>query len=355
MIVVASANGDVGIDACWDMLDAGGSALDAVEAGTRAVEDNVDDHTVGYGGYPNITGQVELDASIMDGSRRRAGAVGALRGYRHAITVARAVMERLPHVLVVGDGAALLARELGLEPEDLLTAEAERMWQQGLNGLPQSGDPRSIPLVVEQVRDVIGEFFDPERARIAAAAAAAPAPGGTVNFLAMDSFGHLASAVSTSGWAWKYPGRLGDSPVIGAGNYCDDRYGAAACTGWGELTMRAGTARTVVSGLAHGLSPEQAATAAVRDLADLELEEPGGRGYVNLIALDAIGRHTAVTTKAGTQYVWRADGMTAAVREHRTVVAVPHAVPRAHAEGADERQRDYGSPAPQKHGERLPR
>jgi beta-aspartyl-peptidase (threonine type) len=108
--------------AAWSALQQGGTALDAVEAGTRAVEDNPDDHTVGYAGHPNIDGIVELDASIMDGASRRAGAVGGLRGYRHAITVARAVMDSTPHALITGDGAARLAGSIG-EPEDNMLTE----------------------------------------------------------------------------------------------------------------------------------------------------------------------------------------------------------------------------------------
>ncbi|HEY3717162.1 MAG TPA: N(4)-(beta-N-acetylglucosaminyl)-L-asparaginase [Jatrophihabitantaceae bacterium] len=318
MLVAGSANADVGIGLAWETLRAGGSALDAVEVGIRAVEDNPADHTVGYGGYPNIDGQVELDASVMEGTRRQAGAVGGLRGYRAAVTVARAVLEQLPHVLVVGDGAARLAHEIGLPTEDLLTPEAELTWREGLTRIRQS--PQGESTAIEAVRDVIGEIFDPERA-LQPEPVEVP-PGGTVNLIAVDADGHLASAVSTSGWAWKYPGRIGDTPVIGAGNYCDDRYGAATCTGWGELTIRAGTARAVVAGLAAGLDLDEACSAAIRDLAGLETGEPGGRGYVNLIAVDAAGNHCALTTKPGTEYVWRVDGMEAARREARTVVMV---------------------------------
>jgi beta-aspartyl-peptidase (threonine type) len=122
--LVGSANAAVGMAAGIDVLTGGGSALDAVEVVVRAVEDNPDDHTVGYSGYPNLLGEVELDASIMDGTTRRSGAVGALFGHRYAITVARAVLERLPHELVVGDGAARLADELGMKTEELLTPAA---------------------------------------------------------------------------------------------------------------------------------------------------------------------------------------------------------------------------------------
>jgi L-asparaginase / beta-aspartyl-peptidase len=319
MLLVGSANADVGIELAWKVLLNGGSALDAVEIGLREVEDNPYDHTVGYSGYPNIDGQVELDASIMDGSVRRAGSVGGLRGYRAAITVARAVLERLPHVLVVGDGANRLAAEIGLQAENLLTGEAESTWRSGLQRVRPDSHGRLS--TIDSVHDVIGEIFDPEAAGPGTPAAVTELPpGGTVNLIAMDEAGRIASGVSTSGWAWKYPGRLGDTPVIGAGNYCDDRYGAATCTGWGELTIRAGTARMVVAGLAAGLPLEQACRNAMADLAGLEDGEPGGRGYVNLIAVDTAGNHCAVTTKAGTEYVWRTDQLDNPRREPRLLV-----------------------------------
>lgn len=319
MLLIGSANADVGIDLAWKVLLDGGSAVDAVEIGLREVEDNPADHTVGYSGYPNIDGQVELDASIMDGSHRRAGSVGGLRGYRAAITVARAVLERLPHVLIIGDGAGRLAAEIGLEAEDLLTGEAESTWRTALQRVRRHSDGELS--TIDSVHDVIGEIFDPEAARSATSATAADVPpGGTVNLIARDAAGRIASGVSTSGWAWKYPGRLGDTPVIGAGNYCDDRYGAATCTGWGELTMRAGTARMVVAGLAAGMPLEQSCRAAMADLAGLEDGEPGGRGYVNLVAIDAAGNHCALTTKPGTEYVWRTEQLDSARREPRTLV-----------------------------------
>jgi beta-aspartyl-peptidase (threonine type) len=283
------------------VLAAGGSALDAVEAGTRLVEDEPTDHTVGYGGYPNVLGQVELDASIMDGVTRRAGAVGGLRGHRAAITVARAVKERLPHVLVVGEGAARLAAELGLPAEELLTPEAEATWRAGIEGDLPAGSPAATML--SQVASLAA---DPERA------------AGTVNFLAIDGSGGMASAVSTSGWAWKYPGRLGDSPVIGAGNYCDARHGAAACTGFGELAIRAGTARMVVAALADGRSLAEAGTAALAAVASLGL--PADQTIMHLVALDAAGGHAGFSTRPGTTYVVRDERMSEAEVVARTVV-----------------------------------
>ena len=291
MIVVASANASVGMAVAWDVLSGGGTALDAVEAAVRLVEDNPDDHTVGYGGYPNLVGAVELDASIVDGTTRQAGAVGALQGYRHAVTVARAVMERLPHVLIAGEGAARLAAELGLPREELLTPEAEAVWRRGIEG---KLDPDT--LAGRMLSKVAGLATDPEHA------------AGTVNVMVRDRAGHIASAVSTSGWAWKYPGRLGDSPLVGAGNYADDRFGAAACTGFGELAVRAGTARMVVAGLERGVSVADAAEAAVRDLA--HLGTPPADVIMHLVAIDAGEHHCGLTTQRRTaEYLVQRDGM----------------------------------------------
>jgi beta-aspartyl-peptidase (threonine type) len=303
VIVVASANGSVGMDAAWDVLAGGGSALDAVEAGTRLVEDEPTDHTVGYSGYPNLLGEVELDASIMDGTTRAAGAVGGLRGYRAAITVARAVLERLPHVLVTGEGGARLAAELGLEAESLLTPEAEQVWRDGVEGRLPPGS-----MAASMLSRMASIATDPEQAP------------GTVNFLAIDGDGRMASAVSTSGWAWKYPGRLGDSPVIGAGNYCDVRYGAAACTGFGELAIRAAPARTVVAALAAGRSLDEAGRDAIEDLWSLGDVEPS-TVIMHLVALDAEGGHAACSTRSGTTYVVRTPSMSAHETFERTVVA----------------------------------
>src|SRR2546421_5270055 len=228
------------------VLARGGSALDAVEACAKIIEADTTDTSVGRGGKPNVLGEVELDASIMDGTTHRSGAVAALKGYLHPISVARAVMERTPHVFIVGDGAERLAREIGATRTQNLTASTRKLWVERLATVgetPSSVRRRAklLPVVLKTVRE--------ER--------------GTVNFLALDRKGNLASAVTTSGWAYKYPGRLGDSPVVGAGNYCDTRYGAAACTGYGELAIRGVTAKTAVDRLARGEAIPDAAAAAI--------------------------------------------------------------------------------------------
>ena len=294
VIVVASANGRTGMSAAVGAA----SALDAVEAGCRVVEDDPLDTTVGLGGWPNFLGMVELDASIMDGDTRRAGAVGGLRRTRRAVSVARRVMEDLPHVLVVGAGADRFAEELGFEKDVLLTDTAEAKW-------------RSVVAGVEgPMRSAVHVATDPERV------------AGTVNFLALDSSGRLASAVSTSGWAWKYPGRLGDSPVIGAGNYCDSRYGAAACTGYGELAVRASTARMIVAGMQAGLSPDDACAAALSELYEFD-DVPASMLVMNVVALSADGRHGAASTRQGRAYVVQSSDAPAPVELPRPVVSSP--------------------------------
>jgi isoaspartyl peptidase/L-asparaginase-like protein (Ntn-hydrolase superfamily) len=298
-ILVGSGNAEVGVDAGARCLASGGSALDAVELVTREVESNPSDHTVGFAGYPNLLGEVELDASIMDGTTRRGGGIGALKGYRHAITVARAVMERTPHVLVAGAGAARLAQEIGCTHEELLTPEVQEIWKAGIEGRLGDGDSFHRSMLARMVEVV----KDPERV------------AGTVNVVAVDAGGRMACAVSSSGWAWKYPGRVGDSAVIGAGGYADDRLGAAACTGWGELAVRVSAARSVVSHLEQGVSVGSALDAVVDDLASLErLDTP-----VHLLAVTPTGEHDAVSTQAETEYVVWTPGAGARRRPRRVI------------------------------------
>lgn len=307
MIVVASANGIVSIRQAVEILRNGGSALDAVEAATRLVEANPDDHTVGYGGYPNLLGEVELDASIMDGRTLKAGAIGALKGYKHPIAVARKVMEELPHVVLVGAGAARFAAEMGFSYENLLTPEAEEVYKQGLSGaLPPDKRDWLTGGIEGNLARLTHLTADPERA------------AGTVNFIAQDRNGDIACAVSTSGWAWKYPGRLGDSPIIGAGNYADNRYGACACTGWGELALRCSTAHSVVLYQRLGFGLEQACRQAMRDLASAT-DDPAS-AIMSLVALNRDGRPIGMTTVPGRTYVWMTDEMDAPIEEARIVV-----------------------------------
>lgn len=307
MIVVTSANGIVGIQQAIEILRSGGTALDAVEAATRLVEANPNDHTVGYGGYPNVLGEVELDASIMDGRTLKAGAVGGLKRYKHPISVARKVMEELPHVLLVGEGAARFAAEMGFTEEELLTEAAAEVYRQGLSG--------ALP---DDKRDWLTGGIEGNLARLARITADPEHAAGTVNFIAQDRDGNIACAVSTSGWAWKYPGRLGDSPIIGAGNYADNRYGACGCTGWGELALRCSTAHSVVLYQRLGFGLEQACRQAMLDLGSA-ISDPAG-AIMNLVAINRDGRPIGMTTVPGRSFVWMTDEMSAPVEEPRIVV-----------------------------------
>ena len=279
MLLVGSDNARVGFADGMRILRRGGRALDAVEATIRRVEANPADHSVGLGGLPNITGEVELDASVMDGRTLEAGAVCAVRGYPHVISLARQVMARLPHVLVAGTGAERLARELGMPKKNLLTAPARDTYARKVTGrLGRRGR------LIDRVR---AATRDPE------IAASTKDYFGTVNVIAIDRRGDIASGVSTSGWAWKYPGRVGDSPIIGAGNYADNRYGACACTGYGEMAIRSSTAHSVVLYMKMGRSLERAAREAMTDLRRLSVPFPP---RMNLVAVSARGSHVGLTT-----------------------------------------------------------
>jgi beta-aspartyl-peptidase (threonine type) len=246
-VLIASERGEIGLAAGMALLRAGASAMDAVEAAIRIVEANEADHYVGVGGLPNLLGEVELDASIMDGATRRAGAVAAVTGFPHPISIARAVCDRLPqHLLLVGPGAERFADEVGIVRGQTLTDEARQLWQDGLEQARNGADRRQ-PL------------------ELMAAMARPGGPWGTVNVLALDAAGDLAVGVSTSGYPWKYPGRVGDSAIIGSGNYCDNRVGGAACTGSGELAIRSGTARSVLLALAAGAGPADACAVALAE------------------------------------------------------------------------------------------
>ncbi len=293
-MVIGSERSEAGLPAAMDILRSGGTALDAVEAALRRCEDNLEDHYVGTGGLPNARGEVELDASIMVGSSRAFGAVAALKGYPNPISVARAVLEKLPqHALLVGEGAALFAKECGFTTAELLTDEARRLWREALahsadsvegeNTSASAGDKAYRAAALELVRRLSPH----------------DGPWGTINVLALDSLGELVVGVSTSGYPYKYPGRVGDSAIAGAGNYCDLRYGGAACTGRGELSMRAIGARAVVERLALGDDPETACAAMLVEAATLPDQF---RAELRTLALTPDGRHGGAAGQAGSVY-----------------------------------------------------
>ena len=308
--MIASERGEIGLAAGMALLRAGGSAMDAVEAAIRIVESNEDDHYVGVGGLPNLLGEVELDASIMDGATRRAGAVGAVKGFPHPISIARAVFDQLgQHVLLVGAGAEQFADEAGIERGPVLTETAEQMWRDGLTDDPLTPAGRARGE---------GEIAY-RKAALARLQAMKPpeGPRGTVNVLALDGDGNLCVGVSTSGYPWKYPGRVGDSAIIGAGNYCDNRVGGAACTGSGELAIRGNTARSVLLALEAGRSPADACAEALRPTLELPDEFRSG---LQALCLTPDGRHGGATTLAQATYaVQAASDDTYRIEERRRV------------------------------------
>jgi beta-aspartyl-peptidase (threonine type) len=212
-------------------------------------------------------------------------------------------MESLPHVFLVGRGAERFAREMGSAECDLLTPEAAQVWAGRLQAMMPEPAFRKLAELPDLWRWV-ELATDPELAR------------GTVNFLVQDAQGDLCAGTSTSGWAWKYPGRLGDTPVIGAGLYADNRYGAVACTGMGEMAIRASTARSLVLYLKLGHPLAEAGRQAVHDLDDL-----GGRyrSRMNIVVLNRAGQHAGFSTDPGGNYLFMGDAMDE-----------PVTVPRAH-------------------------
>lgn len=308
-IVCGSANARVGMQAATDLLRAGGSALDAAIAAVRLVEDNLEDQGVGSGGVPNVLGVIELDATVMDGTTLAAGAVGAVRNYPNPIDIARKVMELTPHVMLVGEGAELFARHHGFATRDLMTPETKELWRARIIGDVETSSNMyedQYSTYMEAVRDwkqtLHEELF------------------GTTNVIARDLNGNIACAVSTSGWGFKWPGRLGDSPIIGAGNYADTRYGAAACTGRGELAIRAASAHSVVTCMRFGKSLDEALQIAMEDLRHLADPYAERMNVMNIVAMDAAGNVSAASTAEDAAFVYQTVNMDAYEERPRMVV-----------------------------------
>lgn len=257
--------------AAWEILSKGGNALDAVEAGVMVPEGDPTVRTVGYGGYPDREGKVTLDACIMD-KDSNCGSVAFLQHIKHPISVARKVMEDTPHIMLVGDGALQFAVEKGFQKENLLTAESEQDWK---NWLTKS---EYKPVINIENHDTIG-------------------------LLALDANGDLSGACTTSGASFKMHGRVGDSPIIGAGLFVDNEVGAATATGLGEAVIRMVGSHLVVELMRQGNSPEKACKLAVeriiakhKDVSDLQ---------VGFIALNKAGEHGGYCIHKGFNYALR--------------------------------------------------
>ncbi|MET6995756.1 N(4)-(beta-N-acetylglucosaminyl)-L-asparaginase [Chitinophaga defluvii] len=277
--------------AAWEVLKDGGRALDAVEAGVKVPEADPNNHTVGYSGYPDRDGRVTLDACIMD-ELGNCGAVAALEHVTHAISVARLVMEKTPHVMLVGDGALQFALANGFQKENLLTPEAEKAWKEWL----KKSEYKPIMNIENQSYDGKGATaFNPLML-----------PGNvynhdTIGMVALDAQGNLSGACTTSGMAFKLHGRVGDSPIIGAGLYVDNEIGAATSTGVGEEVIKIVGSHLVVELMRQGYPPEAACKEAVNRIVKRSPQK-AKEIQVGFLALNKKGQHGAYCLQKGFSY-----------------------------------------------------
>ncbi len=278
MIVSTWDFGAAANDAAFAKLKAGGSLIDAVEAGAMVPEADPNNHSVGYSGYPDRDGHVTLDAVIMDDAGS-VGAVAALEDTVHAISVARRVMEKTPHTFIVGEGATRFARDEGFPKVNLLTPEAEKAWRDWLK------TSQYKPEANIENRRPRGGALDHD----------------TIGLLARDASGRMAGACTTSGMAFKMRGRVGDSPQVGAGLYVEAGIGAATSTGLGEEVTRVSGSARVVASMRAGLSPQAACEEVVRHIAKLRGVAIKGT-QVGFLALSPTGEVGAFCLLPGFTY-----------------------------------------------------
>lgn len=281
-VAIGSANGLEAVRRAYEEMTSGADPLEAAVSGVNLVEVDPDDLTVGYGGLPNFEGVVQLDSAVMHGPSGKGGAVAALEGVKTPSKVAKLVMERTDHVLLVGEGARRFATMHGFPEEELLTEKARKIWLHWRENLSDKDDWEEPALdeLDPEVRDAVerwpGLFRAPSSNR----------SGGTIHLSAVAPSGDLGCCTTTSGLFFKIPGRVGDSPLIGAGLYCDNDVGSAGGTGRGEAAILACASHTVVEHMRAGLGPEAACLATLERVAHLTrdplLKRPDGRPAFNL-------------------------------------------------------------------------
>jgi N4-(beta-N-acetylglucosaminyl)-L-asparaginase len=285
-IVISTWNfGQAANAAAWEVLGKGGRALDAVEAGVKIPEADPNNQSVGYGGLPDRDGKVTLDACIMD-EFYNCGSVMALEHIMHPISVARLVMEKTPHIVLAGDGALQFALQNGFEKINLLTPESEKAWKEWLKTSNY-----------QPVMNVENKLYKTDSTHM---------PGGpsnhdTIGMVALDSKSNFSGACTTSGMAYKVHGRVGDSPIIGAGLYVDNEIGAATSTGVGEEVIRIVGSHLVVELMRQGLKPEAACKAAVQRIIKRSPEKAKAI-QVGFLALNRKGEYGAYALQKGFTY-----------------------------------------------------
>lgn len=293
-IVISSANGVPAVEEAMRQLRAGADPLDAVIEGVVKVEDDPDDTSVGLGGLPNEDGVVELDACCMHGPTHKAGGVAALRNIQNPSRVAKLVMQRTDHVLIVGEGALRFARAHGFEEKNLLTEKTRKIWLRW----KETHSDRDDWLPQETLEGQPGGAANPD---------AIPFTYGTINCCAVDANGDLAGVTTTSGLSYKIPGRVGDSPIIGAGLYVDNKVGAAGSTGRGEANLQNCSSIQIVDEMRRGASPEDACRIVLERIADHtepRLRDENGRPKFDLkfYAISKSGEYAGVSMWSGGKY-----------------------------------------------------
>lgn len=301
-VAVASGNGLEAVRIAYQEMVAGAAPVDAAVAGVKVVELDPSDYTVGYGGLPNFDGVVELDAAVMDGPSGKAGAVASLQGVKTPAQVARLVMRETDHVLLVGEGARRFATMHGFPHEELLTEFSRQVWRYWRESLSPLDDWVEPPLDAfdPEVRKFI---TDPDNRDLFQAGPARPT--GTIHLSARAANGDLGCCTTTSGLFFKIPGRVGDSPIIGAGLYCDNDVGSAGGTGRGEASIQAAAAHTAVEQMRSGLAPQEALLKTLERVVHLNreprLRRRNGRPNFNLrlYAVDKSGRYGGAAIWSG--------------------------------------------------------
>jgi len=314
-VVIASANGIRGVKKAYDMIVGGADTLDAIIAGVNIQELDPEDMSVGLGGLPNEDGVVQLDASCMHGPTKRAGAVGALEGIATPSLVAKAVMDYTDHIFLVGQDAKRFALKMGFKEQDLLTEKSRAEWIKWKTQLnrgdswlePSETSQRSAPAAPAPATsprnpsgDGSGKGLEYDEYGIAHT-------WGTINMNAVNASGDMSSVTTTSGISWKVPGRVGDSPIIGAGQYCDNTVGAAGSTGRGESNIKVCGAFLAVEFMRQGMTPEQSIIKVmerVLAMTEKRLLDERGRPYFDLqfYALAKDGRIAAATAYEGSKF-----------------------------------------------------
>jgi N4-(beta-N-acetylglucosaminyl)-L-asparaginase len=277
-VVISSANGLAACAKAMEAIKGGSDTLDAVVAGVNLVELDPNETSVGYGGLPNEEGVVELDASVMHGPTRRAGSVGAIQGNKTPSKIAKLVMEHTTHVMLVGEGAAKFAQAHGYPKEDLTTEKSRTAWLVWKESLRSPGAFNNWTALEQNLKAEatpplkwLKESFpqvDDGTLKWAWEMAIHPTYG-TINCLGLNAQGEMSGVTTTSGLAWKIPGRVGDSPIIGAGLFVDPDVGGAGSTGLGELNIRVAGGHTVVEAMRRGMPPKEAVLEALKRVSRL--------------------------------------------------------------------------------------